>query len=117
VQTGSATDWDTVSAGKASTCGIRDGDLYCWGKNRHLQLGLGTDVSGLGSCSEIQYGVYGCNAPELVDDTRTWTDVDMAAGHACGVDSAQQLYCWGANDTLQAGQSTGTNYAVPAAVP
>ncbi len=39
-----ATDWVALSAGNVSSCGIRDAverRLYCWGENRHGQLGTG----------------------------------------------------------------------------
>lgn len=38
--------WASVSLGTAFTCGIRTGGaLYCWGRNREAQLGIGATTS------------------------------------------------------------------------
>jgi alpha-tubulin suppressor-like RCC1 family protein len=113
-QVGSATDWVDVSAGKSATCGISGGDLYCWGKNSYLQCGLGTDLSGLTSCTEDGY-MYYCQMPELADDTATWLDVEIDGAHTCGL-ASDGLYCWGANHFGQAGQPSGALIPVPTPV-
>ena len=35
------TNWQEVSAGEGYTCGIKKGELYCWGYNGSGQLGNG----------------------------------------------------------------------------
>jgi alpha-tubulin suppressor-like RCC1 family protein len=47
-QVGAATGWETgwsdIAAGSGSTCGIRDGFLWCWGYNSDGQVGNGTRI-------------------------------------------------------------------------
>jgi hypothetical protein len=114
VQVGTDTDWDSFECGRSFGCGIRGGDLYCAGRNKFGQLGLGDDLSGELACS-MDYWYYYCNEYLLADDTRDWTAVNAGAAHACGI-SGDMAYCWGANDLGQAGQLTGNKIFVPMAV-
>ncbi len=41
------TGWTTVVAGGYTTCGLRDGSLYCWGDNDEGQVGDGTTIDKL----------------------------------------------------------------------
>nr|BFE77368.1 hypothetical protein GCM10020092_106690 [Actinoplanes digitatis] len=45
--------WTALAAGDAHTCGIRGGDLYCWGANYSGQLGIGSTTD---QSSPVQVG-------------------------------------------------------------
>jgi len=87
---------------------VRSGALWCWGSNSDGQLGLG----------EAQVGKSQLT-PQLVDETRTWRSIAAGGAHTCGVDSLDQLWCWGANDYGQLGTAVsvpGTNHPLPVQV-
>ena len=78
---GSNSDWTHISLGNIHTCGIRSGNLYCWGGNDYGQLGDGTNSNK--------------NIPTRVGIDSDWTHVSSGARHTCGVRNTGELYCWG----------------------
>lgn len=77
------TDWQQVTTGGATTCGIKGtGRLSCWGLNNYGQLGIGRTKPVL--------------RPRQVG-TGTWKDVAPAWHHTCGVATDESLWCWGQN--------------------
>lgn len=89
-QVGTKKDWRAVSAGGASTCGVRgNGTLWCWGVNHRGQLGTGKTKA--------------ADRPQRVGKNRTWTGISVGYTHACGVRKNNTLYCWGDNAAGQLG--------------
>jgi alpha-tubulin suppressor-like RCC1 family protein len=93
------TDWASIATGAAGdyhegrghVCAIRlNGSLYCWGRNEHGQLGLGT-VGG------------NVTRPTLVDAGK-WIEVAVGYGHTCGLKQDGSLWCWGRNAEGEIGQ-------------
>ncbi len=86
-----------LAAGGDATCGVvREGDLYCWGRNDLGQLGDGTQ--------ENRY------LPVPVGKGQKWMAVAPGGSHTCALAEKGATYCWGSgvygeigNDTL--GQS------------
>ena len=82
--------WSVVSAGRAYTCGIRNGRRYCWGDNGYGQLGLrdrtnrSTPVAGPG-------------------ENNNWLTVSAGSTHACGLRTSGLAQCWGLNVVGQLG--------------
>jgi alpha-tubulin suppressor-like RCC1 family protein len=109
VRVGTATDWQSVSVGGTSVCGIRgtgtSTSLWCWGDNSYGQVGDGTGV-------EADVPVQLTDV--IVDNLGTtasrplgWGSVDVAEDHACAVrTTGSQYYCWGDNSYGQLGDST-----------
>jgi alpha-tubulin suppressor-like RCC1 family protein len=93
VRVGTATDWVHVATGTEHTCGIRGatGDVYCWGSNDRLQLG----VDGPDSAT-----------PQLVP-VSGMTDLALGLRHTCAV-GGPDVYCWGGDDIGQIGDGVGT---------
>lgn len=82
LQTGSANDWESVTAGANHTCGHkRSGKLYCWGDNAAGQLGVGSD------------GLR--DNPTAVDDTYDWVSAKAYGNTTCAVRVDGTLWCWG----------------------
>lgn len=97
-----------VSAGSLHTCAIQKGvgitngpDVYCWGDNERLQLGISTPVFHYKSTpqqvAQLSFLAFGCR---------------MAAGayHSCGAWGfalgTVNAYCWGDNTTGALGDGT-----------
>jgi alpha-tubulin suppressor-like RCC1 family protein len=83
--------WTRVVAGGAHTCGLgTDGALFCWGSNRHAQLGA--EISGSATA-----------VPRRVVGSRPFTDVSVGWQHTCAVAEGGTAYCWGHDDSGQLG--------------
>lgn len=84
-----------ISAGGGHTCGIdSSGKAWCWGHDGYGQLGDGNDNQG------TEY------APIAVDTSLTFTALDAAPYHTCGIDSTGKAWCWGYDDSDQLGNGT-----------
>lgn len=85
VRIGGNTDWDSVSVGEYSACGIEDGYLSCWNPA----------------------------SPEnanLVTGGNVWSQVSVGNRHTCAIRQDQSLWCWGYNYDGQVGQTTEATY-------
>jgi alpha-tubulin suppressor-like RCC1 family protein len=85
----------SISAGGNHTCALsNDGTAYCWGLNIDGQLGRGTS----GDSSDV---------PTPVNSSVKFIQISAGFRHTCGLTQSQSIYCWGANDSAQAGQPGG----------
>ena len=76
----------SVSAGRASACGIGTaGAVYCWGLDHYGARGDGTVSDTLAH-----------PLPGVVSGGRAFTSVSVGQDHVCGLVSGV-AYCWGAN--------------------
>jgi alpha-tubulin suppressor-like RCC1 family protein len=84
--------WTAISAGDSFSCGLRaDGEAWCWGSNRHGNLG---DNGG---------GI----AKSLVEiDRGPFRSVHVAAHTNCAIHEDGSLWCWGANAFGQIGDGS-----------
>lgn len=89
VQIGSSSKWSHVSMGlSATTCGIDNGNLFCWGNNSNAGIGNGTTLD---RASPTLTGAF----------SDSWSVVSSGSTHTCGIESGR-LFCWGKafhNDT------------------
>jgi alpha-tubulin suppressor-like RCC1 family protein len=69
------------AGGDGHVCAIRDGALYCWGKNSNGQLGRGMQ-------SSFE------RTPARVGTELGWTSICASGNHTCGVRDGA-LFCWG----------------------
>jgi alpha-tubulin suppressor-like RCC1 family protein len=95
---GTGEDWGALAAGGDHTCAIRQGALYCWGRNTQGQLGDGTNVDR--------------HAPTRVGMDEDWSAVTAGYQHTCGLRGVA-LYCWGYNLYGQLGDGTTRDHQAP----
>jgi len=94
-----------ISLGGSSTCVLtQTGSVFCWGINETGQLGNGE--------------IDDSNVPVKVDDTgvlagKVLKAIDVFSGHACALDEAGVIYCWGDNSNGQLGNGTKESSLVP----
>ncbi|MBJ92940.1 MAG: hypothetical protein CMP23_00545 [Rickettsiales bacterium] len=103
-----------VSAGTRHVCGVRsNGRLECWGAalswNEQPPSGIALEVaSGEDfSCARMEDTSLVCwNMPTGVQPPAGtgWTQIAAGGGHACALDGAGAVSCWG-DDSLGQGQS------------
>ena len=84
-------NWEHVSSGGLHTCGISEGELFCWGQNQLGQLGTGDE--------EIKF------EPEKIGERDDWVIVSSGGSHNCGI-AGDELFCWGRNFHGQLGDGT-----------
>jgi alpha-tubulin suppressor-like RCC1 family protein/endonuclease/exonuclease/phosphatase family metal-dependent hydrolase len=102
MQVGSRTDWQSVAAGGADTCGIRQsGKLFCWGLNNEGQLGVGD--------KKVK------TEPKKVAGY-DWRQVSLGWFTSCGVQGDHTAWCWGDNSGRQIGDGTNQQRLKPVRV-
>ena len=129
-QVGSFTDWKTVDAGDQHTCGLRNGELWCWGGGSGTPVRVGAvnkwvdvAVGGAVACAiQVndplfdQVGELECGSPAaggapvgaLNRIGGLWFRVQAGKRHACAhTFMPGTLECWGENRYGQLG--TGSN--------
>ena len=79
--------------GNGHSCALQsNGAAWCWGYNRHGQLGDG-------STSDAP-------APVAVAGGRTFAAIDAGVRHTCGVTTNGEALCWGSNDEAALGDGS-----------
>ena len=81
------TGWSEISNGNGSSCGIANGNAYCWGLVSDGELGNGSTT--------FAY------APTKIDD-QSWSAVVGGPG-ICGLHGDGALFCWGNDQTYGVG--------------
>lgn len=88
-----------IAMGWHATCVISSGDLWCWGRNNHGQLGDGTTVNH--RLSPIRVPSIGAHVGMPVTDVHSQIYADSFCAVAGG-----EAYCWGRNNFGQLGDGT-----------
>lgn len=79
--------WRTIVAGSAITCALNDaGRAWCWGNNFLGYLGMGIE----GPPTHV---------PQQVAGNHQFRQLTAGGLIACGIDMADELWCWGNNFT------------------
>jgi alpha-tubulin suppressor-like RCC1 family protein len=99
-----------LATGSAHVCGgVRLGDVLCWGRNLHGELGRGPDEEGI----RDPFG----SVPDLASNLRPPRAITAGAGHSCvsyNDGATDRLLCWGNNAFGAAGQPAESAIVDPA---
>ena len=88
-------------------CGVEDisGQVLCWGRGDEGQLGDGTSENNTDRAT-----------PAAVLGGQSFVQVATGEEHACALDDAGQVLCWGKGDEGQLGDGANTDRATPVVV-
>jgi alpha-tubulin suppressor-like RCC1 family protein len=104
-QVGSDTDWARVHAGAQHVCAVKTGgSLWCWGNAADGRLGPGSGPP---------------DEPRRVGTETGWTDVRAGSVSTCALRDATggSIWCFGGNQSGEAGDDTPARTGVPAPSP
>jgi len=92
-----------IAATSSESCAITtDGELWCWGSNKHGELGDGTSQSRF--------------LPVRVTGLRDVISVAIGEGTTCALTEVGEVYCWGRNEDGALGNGGVESSAVPVKV-
>jgi alpha-tubulin suppressor-like RCC1 family protein/outer membrane protein assembly factor BamB len=95
IQIGTNTDWAAISAGVSHSMGVRsNGTLWVWGRN----FGLNT--------TRLENSTNIFRVPTQVGSETNWVAVDAGFDHSLMINSAGQMFAWGANQIGQLGNGS-----------
>jgi alpha-tubulin suppressor-like RCC1 family protein len=83
--------WSALSVAHTHACGIREGEVWCWGTNELDRFGMGNTEP--------------LTEPRRILEGNDWTALATTHENTCGV-RAGALYCWGTNKHGQLGVGT-----------
>lgn len=90
--------WTGIAVGENHTCGINNGDLYCWGRDTNGVQGNGDIITSI-----IQ-------EPELIDNSRDWKSLSSGLNHICATSFDDRIFCWGEDEYGQQGSGPPINH-------
>jgi alpha-tubulin suppressor-like RCC1 family protein len=98
----------SLVAGEFHACGrVRDGSVWCWGRNDRGQLGVPLESEG---------GVAFSPTPVQVTGGLSFVSLDAGFEHNCGITDGDVTYCWGRGIEGQLGDGIQTTSSVPVPV-
>jgi alpha-tubulin suppressor-like RCC1 family protein len=85
--------WTSLEVGEAHACGhTTAGELYCWGENNRMQIGVDSVPS---------FGWIG--SPFRIEGAPAFASLALGAQFSCGLTAAGEAWCWGWNGSGQLG--------------
>lgn len=101
-----------LSGGRDYACGITpSGDTYCWGRNDKGQLGTVTSETCMANSSTA---VPCSTQPVQVQSVPKFVGIAAGGSHTCGLVENGSVYCWGANDHGELGNSSVGAFTISA---
>lgn len=99
-----AGEWTAIHLGENHACGVRAGELWCWGDNEH------------GAIARIDAGPIVSTPLRVEQGAPRWSTVSTGARHTCAISEDANLWCVGNDGAGQLGLGTGGPRRVPAQV-
>lgn len=97
--------FDALAVGDDHTCGIRSGEVYCWGVNRHGEIGDGT--------SHRHRRLRPVPTLDFATDVQA---ISAGTDHSCLLTAEREARCWGNNELGQLGDGSTEPRRMPVPV-
>ena len=90
----------SISVGYTHACALAaDSNVYCWGKNKYGQIGIGTDEDIISTPKKVHFG------------DKTIKSIDAGINFNCAIDFDNDVYCWGSQQYGELGDGYYTDNA------
>ncbi|HEX6938343.1 MAG TPA: hypothetical protein VF158_02950 [Longimicrobiales bacterium] len=87
-----------IAAGPHVTCAVTEAGVgLCWGRGTYGQIGNGQAVNVATPQPVVD------TPSELAPHRLRFTSIDVGGGHACGLSTRGEIFCWGSGDFGQLG--------------
>lgn len=95
--------WQQIAVGAYHSCGIlsKDDALFCWGRNKEGQVGVGTSDAYISTPSEV-----------VIGRTR-FLKISVGEDHTCVLTFYNSAKCWGSNAHAQLGVAAPKGLSAP----
>ena len=98
------TAWTAIDVGMHHTCGLRAGELACWGVGEHGTLAIGDDSA------------TARRLPVEVEAPATWASISIGGFFTCALTGDGHLWCAGLDASGQLGAGLGGDRHAPVSV-
>jgi alpha-tubulin suppressor-like RCC1 family protein len=100
-----------IACGDAhAMCVVKSGELYCWGKNSHGQLGTGPTAQGLLKDSFSPTRIrFGSQDEESTNKNLKVTNICAGTFHSLAVDEDDGIWSWGGRGNACLGQGVSSS--------
>jgi hypothetical protein len=105
--------WSQLAAGSSHACGVRDGEVECWGRERANGAEDGAPLLGVAG---PRTGDHPPRPIEFPGAARPLGPVAVSRAHICAIDAAGGLWCWGAGRSGQCGDGSTVDHETPVRV-
>lgn len=110
VQVSTTLRFTAIAAGHLHSCAIGSaGDTYCWGSDRHFQLG---STGPMDDCGAVRCS----GTPVRVAGGHVFTQLAAGRRHSCGLTASGAAWCWGYGRDGQLGDGRGSDSLLPVRV-
>ena len=107
--------WKSISSpGSGVTCAVsQSGQIWCWGRAEGPRGVAWVEDDGNPNTTGDGPATGTSMAPVRVGSASNWTKVEVGYDHACAINAATEIWCWGDNTTGELGQGTTTQSRTP----
>ena len=84
---------NSITTSTTHSCALENGTAYCWGDNRHGELGDGKYSTETDWDDDSRISPH----PVKVVGEHKFSKIDIGGSNSCAIETSGELYCWGWN--------------------